>query len=116
MTRDEWSGRRVTEARRLVGRTLPCACGKCGLIIERKNEAPEKDQTWVVGHKQDRWSHPHRMWDPSNWQAEHRGCSDASGQAAVIAKARAEGAASVQHSLFDASGLAVLPADDPSGQ
>lgn len=100
-----WSGRKVQEARALVSRYLPTACGKCGHQVTAKDR-------WVVGHKKDRITHPHLTWEPSNWQAEHRACSDASGQAAVIAKAKKDAIASVQHSLFDASGLAIFPNED----
>lgn len=102
----DWSGRAVMEARELVARYLPTACGKCGQTVTARDR-------WVVGHKKDRWQYPHLTWDPSNWQPEHRACSDRSGQAAVIAKARAEGAASVQNSLFESEHLRVLPAGDP---
>ena len=100
-----WSGRAVQQARALMARYLPAPCGKCG----REVKATDR---WVVGHKQDRITHPHLTWEPSNWQHEHRACSDSSGQAAVIAKAKADAIASIQHTLFDASGLAVFPADD----
>lgn len=45
---------------------------------------------WVVGHVKSRVSHPDLTMDMSNWWPEHRKCSDASGQAAVIEKARAD--------------------------
>src|SRR3546814_11952612 len=44
----------------------------------------------VVGHIKSRAAHPELTWDPSNWRIEHRKCSDRTGQAAVIEKAKAE--------------------------
>lgn len=109
----EWGGRKVQEARAYLARYLPAPCGKCGKTVHPDPAGTRPGRSgWVVGHKVDRNTHPHLTWEPSNWQPEHRSCSDASGQAAVIAKARAEGAASVQHTLFDASGMSVSPAVD----
>ncbi|PTU57591.1 HNH endonuclease [Sphaerisporangium cinnabarinum] len=51
---------------------------------------PGKASGWVVGHIKSRVTHPELTWEPSNWRVEHRRCSDASGQAAVIEKARAD--------------------------
>lgn len=44
----------------------------------------------MVGHIKDRWRYPELTWEPSNWRAEHRVCSDSSGQAAALAKAKLE--------------------------
>ncbi|WP_214055976.1 phage terminase family protein [Nocardioides aquaticus] len=64
-------------------------------------------EPWVVGHRVSRVMRPDLIDDPGNWQAEHRGCSDASAQAAVIEKARAEGARAA---------LSDFPHDDGPGQ
>lgn len=78
-----WSGRRVERARAVVATWLPAPCGKC-------NKPVTPQDKWNVGHKVDRWARPDLIDVPTNWQAEHRACSDASGQSAVIAKAKAE--------------------------
>lgn len=86
----EWSGRRVTEARawmrdrieRADAAGTPLACGECG-------EAVRTGQRFAVGHIKPRWQHPELTWEPSNWRAEHKRCSDSTGQQHVIAKARA---------------------------
>lgn len=83
MTVPAWGGRKVQEARVHMATRLPAECGKCGRTVTRTDE-------WVIGHKQDRITHPHLTWVMSNWQHEHRACSDRTGQAAVIAKAKAE--------------------------
>lgn len=83
----DWSGRRVTQARALVATWLPAPCARCGVTVDGSNE-------WVVGHKVARSLRPDLTWVISNWQVECRPCSDASSMAAVIDKARAEGAAS----------------------
>lgn len=80
-----WSGRKVMAARVMVGATLPAPCGLCG-------EPVLPGQAWVVGHIVSRGVAPHLTWEPSNWRPEHRACSNKTGQAGVIAKARAEGA------------------------
>lgn len=103
---DGWSGRKVGQARAIVAGWLPMQCGRCPRVVDGT-------EAWVVGHKVARWERPDLMWDPANWQAEHRTCSDASGQAAVIEKARAEGARAAladfpQHS--DAGEPPLLPA------
>lgn len=82
----QWAGRRVTAARTLVAGWLPMQCGRCPRVVDGS-------EPWVVGHIKSRALHPELMWEPSNWQPEHRACSDKSAQAAVIEKARAEGAA-----------------------
>ncbi|MCA1984803.1 HNH endonuclease [Nocardioides nematodiphilus] len=43
-----------------------------------------------MGHIKSRATHPELTWEPSNWRAECRPCSDSSGQATVIEKAKAE--------------------------
>lgn len=82
----QWAGRKVTAARTVVAGWLPMQCGRCPRIVDGT-------EPWVVGHKLSRALHPELTWEPSNWQPEHRACSDKSAQAAVIEKARAEGAA-----------------------
>lgn len=112
-----WSGRAVTEARVLVRRWLPRPCGKCGQTVhDDPPGTPLGSSGWVIGHKVDRALRPDLTWEVSNWQPEHRACSDASGQAAVIAKARAEGAASVQQSLFESAPLRVSSPTEPPAQ
>ena len=87
----EWNGRRVTQARAHMRRYLPAMCEadthvpECPGVIDGTD-----DRAWVVGHKQSRIEHPELTWAVSNWRIEARVCSDASGQAAVIANAKAE--------------------------
>lgn len=95
-----WSGRRVTEARKVVATWLPMPCGKCGEQVDR-----DPWLSWVIGHKLSRSTHPELTWEPSNWHPEHRRCSDASGQSGVIEKAKA-----------DALRAAGFPASTPPGQ
>lgn len=83
-----WSGRKVAVARSIVAGWLPLPCPRCPRIVDGT-------EPWVVGHKVSRVLRPDLTDDPDNWQAEHRTCSDASGQAAVIEKARMEGARAV---------------------
>lgn len=83
-----WAGRAAQGARAIVRTWLPQPCGKCGKTVTTEDR-------WNVGHKQDRATHPDLTWDVTNWQPEHRACSDRSGQAAVIAKAKAEERAAV---------------------
>jgi hypothetical protein len=52
----------------------------------------QSSDRWVVGHKVARSLRPELTWEVSNWQPEHRACSDRSAQEAVIEKARLEGA------------------------
>lgn len=87
----KWSGRVVDQARAIVVQWMvegeskgePLACGKCG-------EPVVSSEPWVVGHIKSRNAHPELTMVMSNWWPEHRRCSDASGQAAVIEKARAD--------------------------
>ena len=83
-----WSGAVVRRARTYMATKLPAPCGVCGNTVQ-----PTPASSWVVGHIKPRATHPHLTLEPSNWRPEHRACSDAGGQAAVIAKARAEGRA-----------------------
>lgn len=94
-----WSGSVVRMARAVVVQQLPTPCPRCG-------ETVSADQSWVVGHRTARSLRPDLALDPLNWQAEHRACSDRTGQSAVIEKARAEAFAEV----------GVFPDVDTSGQ
>lgn len=80
-----WSGRKVAEARSYVAQitTWPTKCGKCKKPVQQSD-------AWVVGHIKSRGAYPELTWVPSNWQVEHKTCSDKSGQAGVIEKAKAE--------------------------
>lgn len=90
MTVPEWNGRRVTQARAHMRRYLPAPCAAdthapdCPGIVDGSD-----DRAWVVGHKASRIEHPELTWAVTNWRIEARTCSDSSGQAAVIANARA---------------------------
>lgn len=94
-----WSGRKVQQARAIVRTWLPAPCGKCGKPVQPRS-------SWVVGHKIARSLRPDLIWVVSNWQPEHRACSDASAQAAVIERAKAD-------ALRDAG---VFPHDQGAGQ
>src|SRR5215831_11426771 len=86
-----WAGRAVTAARVYMSAKLPAPCGKCGNpVLPDRPGTPAKYSSWVVGHRKDRAIHPELTWEPSNWQPEHRACSNASGQATVVAKAKLE--------------------------
>ncbi|GAB3663505.1 hypothetical protein GCM10027596_26760 [Nocardioides korecus] len=92
----------VTEARAIVATWLPAPCGQC-----RKPVALDDD--WVVGHTLARVTHPELTLDPTNWRPEHRACSDKTGQAAVIAKAKQDALRSVGMSDFPRSGAGGEP-------
>lgn len=81
MTAAPWSGHRVTKARAYMATRLPAPCGRCGRPVTPQDE-------WVIGHIKDRITHPQLVWTVANWRHEHKACSDRTGQAAVIAKAR----------------------------
>lgn len=100
-TTAEWSGRKVAEARTLVATWLPARCGRCGKTVTTT-------QAWVIGHKVARSLRPDLTWDVTNWQPEHRACSDRTGQAAVIAKAKRD-------ALRDA-GVSDFPRENTPGQ
>lgn len=81
-----WRGRAVTQAREYMLKTKrwPAKCGQgCGVKVY-------KEDNWVVGHIKPRAIYPELTWEPSNWRIEHRKCSDATGQAVVIEKAKHE--------------------------
>lgn len=66
-------------------------CPRCGHLVQPDPPStPARYSGWVVGHIKSRSTHPELTWDPSNWQLEHRACSDASGTMAVIEKAKLE--------------------------
>lgn len=88
-----WSGRVVGQARGIVATWLPMTCGRCPRIVDGS-------EPWVVGHVISRTLRPDLTMDPANWRPEHRACSDASGQAAVIEKARAQGARDALRGVF----------------
>ncbi|WP_340540415.1 HNH endonuclease [Nocardioides sp. GXZ039] len=88
----KWAGRRVQQARAIVATWLPAQCGQCGGAVTG-------DDDWVVGHKVARAIDPRLTWVLSNWQPEHRSCSDASGQAVVIERARLDGARAARAGL-----------------
>lgn len=96
-----WSGRAVQEARRFMAGFLPTACARCQTTITLTD-------TWVIGHRLSRAAHPELTWEPSNWQHEHRRCSNASAQAAVQEKAAAN--------ALRAAGLPVFPGGPADGQ
>lgn len=81
-----WSGRGVAQARAFMAMNTkwPCVCGQCGKRVD-------KSKPWAVGHIKPRATHPELTWDPSNWQIEHRKCSNKSGQGVALDKAREEG-------------------------
>lgn len=90
-TRKPWAGRAVGQARSLVSTWLPAPCGKClKTVTPDPVGTPARWSQWVVGHKKDRVVYPELTWEVSNWQPEHRACSDASGQESVIRKAKAD--------------------------
>lgn len=81
--RTDWSGRIVQEARAIVATWLPAECAKgCGRVLDASDPT-----SWVVGHKKARATHPELMLEVSNWQAECRPCSDASGHSVMVEKA-----------------------------
>ncbi len=98
-----WSGRAVEAARAIVAGWLPRPCGQCGEVVTAEDR-------WVVGHIKSRAEHPELTWEVSNWQVEHRSCSDKSGQAVVIAKAKAE---AIRDAVASGS---VLPATSVGGE
>jgi hypothetical protein len=106
-----WSGRVVQDARNIVRTWLPQPCAKgCGRIMT-------EDDDWVVGHIKARATHPHLTLEVSNWQVECRPCSDASGQAVVIEKARADALAGAVFPAGSSHGTAPpLPVSPPGGQ
>jgi hypothetical protein len=112
-----WSGRNVERARAIVRAWLPAPCGRCGNTVEPDPTQP--NDGWVVGHKLARSTHPHLTLALSNWQPEHDACSRSSAQAAVIEKARREGAsvgmALAQRGLDEMQARG-FPAHDEVGQ
>lgn len=62
---------------------LPRPCGKCG-------EQVTTDDAWVVGHIKSRLAYPLLTMELSNWQPEHRKCSDGSSHEASREKGRVD--------------------------
>jgi hypothetical protein len=80
---DKWTGRAVIKARAVVATWLPAPCGIC-------TQPVTTDQSWVVGHKIPRWMRPDLTFVMTNWQPEHRDCSDKTGPAEARARAAHE--------------------------
>lgn len=81
-----WAGAAVSRARAALSARTDwdtVTCGQCGKRVRR-------DEPWVVGHIKARGTHPELMFDPANHRVEHRKCSNKTGQAGVIAKAKAD--------------------------
>lgn len=90
----KWDGDGVRKARAHMSQFLgKQVCPHCGRVVD-------ESRPWVVGHIISRGVRPDLMWDPTNWRLEHRSCSDATGQAGVIAKAKAEALAGTGQSVF----------------
>lgn len=68
-----WGGTQATKARLQMAERLPTKCAKCGEVVGLSDP-------WVVGHRIPRAIAPHLTWEPTNWQVEHKKCSDASGE------------------------------------
>lgn len=77
----QWGGRAVTEARAWMATRLPAPCGRCSKAVTIEDE-------WVVGHIKSRAAYPELTWEPSNWHPEHKACSEGTGTAAIIEKAK----------------------------
>lgn len=97
-----WSGRRVMQARELVGRSLPRPCGRCDALVMPEDK-------WIVGHIKSRAAYPELTWDPRNWRPEHDACSRPTAQAAVQENA-------ARRALRDAARAGVSSARDGLGQ
>jgi hypothetical protein len=72
-----WSGRAVSNARAHMAAMLPAPCGRCGIPVQ-------PGEPWVLGHRIPRAIRPDLTWDPTNWQHEHRRCSEGTGPAVTI--------------------------------
>lgn len=112
MSTDGWGGRRVQQARTIVASWLPMPCGQCGEPVD-----PDDAEPWIVGHKIARSVDPSQMWVVSNWQPEHKSCSERSAQAVVVEKARRDGVTAMLDALDSTGDLgatvrAALAADD----
>ncbi|MEE6295184.1 hypothetical protein [Georgenia wangjunii] len=76
-----WSGRRVTEALRRVkalGRRANAPCHICEQLIDYDLEHPHPESC-TVQHLKARSTHPHLIWDPSNWAPAHASCNKSAG-------------------------------------
>jgi len=76
----QWTGRAVARIRAHLATTLPAPCGRC-----LKPVTP--DQAWIIGHIKSRAAYPELTWEPSNWQIEHKRCSDRSAKEAIAERA-----------------------------
>jgi hypothetical protein len=81
--RVSWSGRVVEGARAIVSTWLPAPCGRCGVVIQPTDR-------WVVGHIKSRHAYPELTLDVTNWQPEHKTCSDRSSGEAIVERVRRE--------------------------
>lgn len=76
----DWNGRAVERARNYMAQLLPAQCARCGDMVMNREEM-------VVGHRKSRAAYPELTHDPTNWQHEHRECSERSGHEAKLEKA-----------------------------
>ena len=90
----EWGGRKVTQARAYMATRLPAPCGQCGGLVTTHDD-------WIIGHIKPRNTHTELTWVVNNWRHEHKACSDRTGQAAVIEKARADTIADLRAAGID---------------
>lgn len=103
-----WSGRAVQKARAYVAtHHLPGPCGRCQAPID-----PLRDR-WVVGHIKSRAAYPELTWDPKNWRAECRACSDRSAQSSVQEKAARD---ALRAHGIDPDATPVLPATEADAE
>ena len=78
-----WSGRRVTEALKLVkrrGRAHHSPCVICNQPIDYDLEYPHPDSC-SVQHVKSQSLYPHLRWDPHNWKPAHLQCNQSAGTA-----------------------------------
>jgi 5-methylcytosine-specific restriction endonuclease McrA len=62
--RDDWGGRRATEAKATCQQLYGWVCWLCGHPIEDPDD-------YTVDHVKERVTHPHLTWEPSNWRPAH---------------------------------------------
>lgn len=108
VNRNRWSGEVVAQARAYMAEQLPADCARCGLPID--------NQPWVVGHKKSRLAYPELQMDPTNWQHEHKRCSDASASDAIRERAAREALLAAGHDRdqVDAMVEALMTSQHPS--
>lgn len=89
----------------------PVPCHLCAFPVNRGDQ-------WVIEHKQSRSLRPDLTWEMSNWAISHRSCSNRSGQAAVIEKAKAQALrdAGVSSHVHASTQSPPLPFSPPGGQ